>query len=51
MHYVPVINFSVMLGDFLSLRVDLPEDHKYLAQGRNAVPLVSLEPATIRSQV
>ena len=53
MLYVPVNNFSVMSGHvpvFLGWACSW-QRIKCLAQGHNTVPLVSLEPATLRSQV
>ena len=43
--YVPVDNFSVMLG-----RVFPKQRIKWLAQGHNTVPPVRLEPATPQSR-
>ena len=48
--YVPVNNFSVMLGRFPWLNQYLAIKTKCLAQGHNTVPLVRFEPATLQSK-
>ena len=49
--YVPVNNFSVMLGRFPGLNQFMAMRMKCLAQGHNTSLLVRFEPATLRSSV
>ena len=53
MLYIQVNNFSVMLGHFPVFLgyTNTKQRIKYLAQGHNTVPPVSLEPATLLSEV
>ena len=49
--YIPVNNFSVMLGRIFLGRSSTKQDFMCLAKGQNTVPPVRFEPATLPSRV